>query len=50
MASSCAALLAASQGAWHDATHAPFLADCKSGAIRAEQFDTWLVQVILTCR
>jgi thiaminase len=47
MASSCAALLAACQGAWHEATHAPFLADCKSGAIQAAQFNAWLVQVNL---
>lgn len=30
--------------AWHEATVHPFLEQCKSGVIQAEQFNTWLGQ------
>lgn len=40
----CQSLIQAYPQVWHDATTHPFLAACKSGRIRPQQFNTWLVQ------
>lgn len=40
----CEQLLHKYASVWQDATVHPFLALCRSGQIRADQFNTWLVQ------
>lgn len=44
MTITCKQLLQNHSQAWHEATVHPFLEQCKSGAIKPEQFNTWLVQ------
>ncbi|GMH43660.1 hypothetical protein BSKO_11582 [Bryopsis sp. KO-2023] len=43
-ATSCSELLERHREIWNDATEHPFLAGCKDGSVKANQFDTWLVQ------
>jgi formylaminopyrimidine deformylase / aminopyrimidine aminohydrolase len=40
----CQQLLQTHQQAWNDATVHPFLTQCQTGEIQAQQFNTWLVQ------
>jgi thiaminase/transcriptional activator TenA len=40
----CNSLLEKHRGAWDQATRHPFLDNCKSGNIKSNQFNTWLVQ------
>lgn len=44
MALTCQSLLQTHAAAWEQATVHPFLTGCKTGTIRPEQFNTWLVQ------
>ena len=44
MALTCQDLLNRHAQAWHQATHHPFLDQCKTGEIAPHQFNTWLVQ------
>ncbi len=44
MTLTCKQLLKNHQLAWNEATVHPFLEACKQGTIKAEQFNTWLVQ------
>lgn len=44
MSLTCQTLLKHHAQAWHQATHHPFLDQCKTGAIASHQFNTWLVQ------
>jgi thiaminase/transcriptional activator TenA len=40
----CSDLISENPGAWEHATKHPFLDECQSGEIKADQFNTWLVQ------
>ncbi|MEM6427502.1 MAG: TenA family transcriptional regulator [Cyanobacteria bacterium P01_D01_bin.128] len=40
----CQTLIDRHSQLWHQATHHPFLEQCKTGAIAQSQFNTWLVQ------
>ncbi|MEB3828235.1 TenA family transcriptional regulator [Phormidium sp. CCY1219] len=44
MSLSCNQLLEKHRQLWHEATVHPFLTQCQQGTIKAEQFNTWLVQ------
>ncbi|HEY9762510.1 MAG TPA: TenA family transcriptional regulator [Trichocoleus sp.] len=44
MAITCQHLIQTHAAAWEKATVHPFLTSCKTGTIRPEQFNTWLVQ------
>jgi thiaminase len=47
MTITCGFLLKTHHQAWTQATVHPFLTSCKEGTIRADQFNTWLVQDFL---
>ncbi len=44
MSMTCKLLFGKHQSAWDAAIHHPFLDACQTGAIKTEQFNTWLVQ------
>jgi formylaminopyrimidine deformylase / aminopyrimidine aminohydrolase len=44
MSLTCQQLLTTHQQIWNDATVHPFLSQCQTGEISANQFNTWLVQ------
>lgn len=44
MSLTCQQLLQTYPSEWHEATVHPFLAQCRTGEIHAQQFNTWLVQ------